>query len=268
MTLSRDQSSTAPNSPIEPAESPPSPLWLALEGRALGEFALFLQAQPLLRSLPKGDGHPVLVLPGFTTGDLVTTPLRQFLRHRGYAAKGWRQGLNFGLRHGLELRMLRRLRELAWLHDQPVSLVGWSLGGIYARELARTHPKSVRQVITLGSPFSGSPRANHVWRIYEGLAGTELESHANRLAGLDRPLPVPSTAIYSKTDGVVHWKCCVQQAGPRSENIEVRGSHCGLGHNPAVLAAIADRLAQPVGDWEPFDRTGLRAPFYPEPVDS
>ncbi|REJ76475.1 MAG: alpha/beta hydrolase [Acidobacteria bacterium] len=248
---------------LEALDAPPSRLLFALETRALAEFGLFLNSRLLWGLLPRGDGHPVLVLPGFTTGDVVTTPLRRFLRHRGYEAKAWRQGVNVGMRHGLEIRMLRRLRELAWLHDQPVSIIGWSLGGIYAREIARTQPAMVRQVITLGSPFAGSPKANHVWKLYENLAGEQIANEAKRLQGLERPLPVPSTAIYSRTDGVVRWQCCVQREGPRSENVEVYGSHCGLGHNPSVLAIVADRLAQPEGEWAPFDPGRYGCAFFP-----
>jgi pimeloyl-ACP methyl ester carboxylesterase len=266
MEHSRRAAAAAKQPPLpSPLDQPPSALLLALEGRAVAEYGWFLSTQLLLRLLPKGDGHPVLVLPGFTTGDLVTGPLRRFLKHRGYEAKAWRQGLNVGMKPGLEIRMLRRLRELAWLHDQPVSIIGWSLGGIYAREIARTHPDAVRQVITLGSPFAGSPKANHVWRLYEGLAGEPIDHEAGRIRGLERPLPVPSTAVYSRTDGVVRWECCMQDPGARSENVEIYGSHCGLGHNPAALAVIADRLAQPEGEWLPFDPKRYFGVPFPKP---
>lgn len=226
------------------------------------EYGWYLQSLLWLRTLPKGDGHPVLVLPGFTTGDTATRALRRFLRHRGYRASGWGQGLNLGFKPGLEVRMIRRLRDLHHRHGRRVSIIGWSLGGIYARELARQNPEDVRQVITLGSPFNHSPRANHAWRLYEKLAHEKVDDQKDRLAGLEQPLDVPSTAVYSRTDGVVAWQCCLQTEGPQAENVQIYGSHCGLGHNPMVLYVIADRLAQTENQWSPFDRHGLRRLFY------
>lgn len=245
---------------------PPSAVLAALEARALAEVGWFFQALPLLSRLPKGDGHPVLVLPGFLASDRSTFLLRRFLRSKGYEAHAWRQGRNLGLRPGLELGMIRRLRSLHWRYGAKVSLVGWSLGGIYSRELARQHPEHVRQVITLGSPFNLSSRANHAWRLYELLSKEDLEVAEAMLAGLRSPLEVPSTAVYSKTDGVVAWQTCVDHVSPSAENVEVYGSHCGLGHNPMAITVIADRLRQPQGVWRPFERRGLRRLLFRRPV--
>src|SRR5215211_6689071 len=121
---------------------PPSRTLMFLEGRAIHELGAFLGALPLLSLAPRGDGHPVLVLPGLVASDTSTRPLRSFLKHRGYSVYGWRQGRNLSLR-------------------------GWSLGGLYARQLAKMMPDRVRSVITLGSPFAGSPRATNAWRVYE-----------------------------------------------------------------------------------------------------
>ena len=247
---------------LEATLKPPRLLWLASEGRAILEYGWYLQSSLWLRTLPKGDGHPVLVLPGFTTGDTATRALRRFLNHRGYQAYGWGQGLNLGLRPGLEVRMIRRLRDLHHRHGRRVSIIGWSLGGIYARELARQNPEDVRQVITLGSPFNHSPRANHAWRLYERFAEEKVDDQKARLAGLELPLAVPSTAVYSRTDGIVAWQCCLQDEAPASENVQIYGSHCGLGHNPMALHVIADRLAQPEDQWSMFDRKGLRRLFF------
>jgi len=146
-----------------------------------------------------------------------------------------------------------------------VSLIGWSLGGVFAREVARQIPEEVRLVITLGSPF-GAPKANHSWRLYELLAGTRIRDiDPARLEQMATPPPVPSTAIYSETDGVVAWQCCLERPGPHSESVAVHGSHMGLGFNPLVYEVIADRLAQPEGRWSPFRRTGLRRHFYRRP---
>jgi pimeloyl-ACP methyl ester carboxylesterase len=135
---------------------PPSRTLMFLEGRAIHELGAFLGALPLLSLAPKGDGHPVLVLPGLVASDASTRPLRSFLKNRGYAVSGWRQGRNLGLRDGVQHAMVDLVRELSDTHGRKVSLVGWSLGGLYARQLAKMMPDCVRSVITLGSPFAGS----------------------------------------------------------------------------------------------------------------
>ncbi len=247
--------------------SPPPTLRLLLEGRAGYELLAGYLSRPVLeRVTPRGDGHPVLVLPGFIASGLSTAPLRQFLKDLGYQAHCWKQGRNLGWREGLEERLHERVEELWNVYGGKLSLVGWSLGGVYARELARELPHAVRSVVTLGSPFGGAPRANHSWQLYETLSGTRLdEIDAERLERMREPPPVPSTAIYSRTDGVTAWQCCVERPGPHSESIEVAGSHCGLGWNPLVYLAIADRLAQPEGRWRPFRRSGWRRHFYRRP---
>lgn len=238
---------------------------LALEWRAAWEYGATLAAQPLLASVPKGDGHPVLVFPGLVATDTSTRPMRQYLESRGYAAYPWEHGRNLGPREGIMEGCLARLRKLRRKHRKKVSLVGWSLGGIYARELGKLAPRDVRLVITLGTPFTGHPKATNAWRLYELVAGHKIgapEIHAP----LRAPPPVPTTSIYSRSDGIVAWQCCVEKEGPQAENIEVESSHFGMGMNPAVLYAIADRLAQPVGKWRPFDRgDGLRAWIYRDP---
>ena len=165
--------------------------------------------------------------------------------------------------------MIRRLRDLHEQSGEKVSLVGWSLGGIYARELARQQPHRVRQVITLGSPLNLSNKANHAWRLYEHLSGQTIDSQREQMNLLRAPLEVPATAIYSRSDGVVAWQTCIDDENrEQTQNIEVPGSHCGLGHNPMVLYVIADRLSQPPDAWKPFDRSGLRKLVYPRSVAS
>lgn len=250
-----------------PHLKPPSRALLALEGRALWELGLLWQSLPALRLAPRGDGHPVLVLPGFIASDVSTTPLRWYLRDRGYETRGWNQGRNLGLRPGVEPRMVSRLRNTYRRYGQKVSLIGWSLGGIYARELARRYPEWVRQLITLGSPFNASSRANHAWQLYEVLSGETIDSQQDLLDKLRAPLPMPTTAVYSRTDGVVAWQCCLDdEENAETENVEVPGSHCGLGLNPMVFYIIADRLAQEEGSWQPFDRRALHRLFYPKPA--
>ncbi len=228
------------------------------------EHAALVGTFPWLRLLPRGDGHPVLVLPGLAASDVSTAPLRACLRDRGYAAYGWDLGRNLGLRPGLTTRKLLRLREIRERHGRKVSLIGWSLGGIFAREVAKELPEDVRLVITLGSPFKGHPKATRAWRLYEFLAGHSVDE-ARLGAHLHLPPPVPATAIFSRSDGIVAWQCCMEDDRAHTESVEVRASHFGLGANSMSLYVIADRLAQPEGRWLPFDRGGLRRLVYPDP---
>jgi pimeloyl-ACP methyl ester carboxylesterase len=232
--------------------APPPRHLLLLEPRALVELAALLPALPFLRRAPRGDGHPVLVLPGFMASDFSTRAMRAFLRDRGYRAHGWKLGRNLGPSAETVDAMVARLRDLRERYERRVSLVGWSLGGVYARELARNFPADVRQVITLASPFQ-SLEAVNVPRFLRSaghrrssIAETEVRER------LKQPLPVPSTALFSRSDGIVAWRSCVQDEGAASENIEVASSHLGIGHNPVALLIIADRLAQPEGEWRPF----------------
>jgi len=250
--------------PLTDPTRPPSRELLVLELRAIWELTAFFASYPLLRLAPRGDGHPVLVLPGLAASDLSTRPLRRYLRDQGWWAHGWKLGPNHGPRPGVEARMQERLAELYARHGRKVSVVGWSLGGIFARELARRAPDQVRAVITLGSPFAGAPRASNAWRLYERASERKVEDYPGR-ERMKLPPPVPSTAIYTRSDGIVAWQGCLEREGPTSENIEVEGSHCGLGHNPLALYAIADRLSQPEGEWRPFDRSGMRAMVYRDP---
>ena len=149
-------------------------------------------------------------------------------------------------------------------HGRKVSLIGWSLGGIFAREMARRAPDQVRCVITLGSPFAGAPRASNAWQLYERASNRRVEDWPQR-ERMKTPPPVPATAIFSRSDGIVAWQGCLEREGPTSENIEVEGSHCGLGHNPTVLYAVADRLAQAEGQWQPSTAVGCRGLIYPDP---
>ena len=199
------------------------------------EVAAFWGLQPLLRAMGRGDEHPVLLLPGFAASDRSTVPLRWVLRGQGYWAHAWQLGRNVGPTRQAVSGMRRRLKELHATHGRRVSIVGQSLGGIYSRQLAREHPELVRQVITLGSPY----------RMVERPQGTAAEHQ--------RPAQVvPATSIYSRTDGIAPWQTCIDVVGPLTENIEIYGSHVGMGVNPAVVYAVLDRLAQPEDDWQPF----------------
>ncbi|MBK1718675.1 esterase/lipase family protein [Thiocystis violacea] len=241
-----------------------APFRLALEGRAGWEFAAMLAAQPLLAQVPRGDGHPVLVLPRFLGCDLSTQPLRDYLTGIGHPAHAWDLGVNLGPRDGVMAACLSRLDELRARHGRKVSLIGWSLGGLFARELAKEAPDQVRMVITLGTPFAGDASPSEVWRLYEGVTGDHM-GLSRRHGSLEQSPPVPTTSIFSRSDGIVAWPGSLEHEGPQCENIEVESSHLGLAVNPLSLYAIADRLAQPENDWRPFERQGLRAWFYPDP---
>lgn len=245
---------------------PPSRTLLFLEGRALQELGAFMMLRPWLSAAPRGDGHPVFVLPGLLASDLSTRPLRSFLDAQGYASHGWQQGRNLGLRPGVELGMLERLDELYERHGRRrISLVGWSLGGIYARQLAKRVPEKVRCVISLGSPFTGSPKATNAWRVYEFASGQKVDDRDQHIAGpLAEAPPVPTTSVFSRSDGICAWQTCVNVESEQVENIEVYGSHCGLGHHPAAVYAVADRLAQPEGQWKKFDRSGWKSFVFPD----
>ena len=247
----------------------PKPLLRIMESRALFEFGAIAAASPLLRAFGRGDNHPVLILPGFLAGDSSTAPLRSILMSQGYWVHGWRLGRNLGPTPEIVDGLVDRIHDLCDRHDRKVSLIGWSLGGIYARRLARKWPDLVRQVITLGSPFRITPDdRSAASALFDRLQPTHAVDVDELLPGFDAgPLTVPATAIYTRTDGVVRWWQCIEQIGAQTENIEVRGSHSGLGFNPAAIYAISDRLAQPDGDWRPF-RTPLGSrQFYPHPAD-
>jgi pimeloyl-ACP methyl ester carboxylesterase len=246
----------------------PSLALLALEMRAWPELGLYFASWPLLLTQRRGDGHPVLVLPPFGAADTATSPLRMLLRALGYASHGWGLGQNLGPTSAILEGVPSRLEELAERTGRQVSVIGWSAGGILGREAARRNPDAVRQVITLGSPFRlvlddrYKTHAAFFYRLAERWHADP--SDTIRRSEYRRPLlTVPSTAIFTRTDGVAPWQWCLEDDGPRAQNIEVYGSHCGLGHNPAALVAITDRLAQPEGEWAPFSPPRALRHLYP-----
>ncbi len=225
---------------------------LAAESRATLELAGLAASWALLGASARGDGHPVLVVPEFLTGDGATWPLRRFLADRGYAVYGWDQGFNLGPRPDVMSTLQARIGHLADLHGTKVSLVGVSVGGIYAREAAKAKPDSVRTVITLGTPTR--PLSDDVLNEDAPLGLVE----ALRLAvgtlreRIAKAPPVPTTAIFSRSDGLVAWKACLEADGPMHESVEIFSSHLGMAHNPLALMVIADRLAQTEGLWRPY----------------
>jgi Thioesterase domain len=259
-----------------PHFAPPGLALLAMEFRAPWEFGALLPAWPALQRAPRGDGHTVVVYPGLSASDATTLPLRKYLSSLGYITHGWGQGFNFGPRAGVLDTGKAQLRGLLATSKQPISLIGWSLGGVYARELAKEliaegHP--VRSVITLGTPFAGSPRSTNAWRLYELTSGRAAHREAANYDLATAPA-APTTSIYSRSDGVVAWQGSVQAVqahNPHTENIEVVASHFGIGMNPSAWWAVADRLAQVPGRWQQFQKPslmGLNSWVYPDPKRS
>ena len=250
-----------------PVSAPPL-RFMAMESMALAEVAAFMAASPYLRMIGRGDRHPVLVFPGFTADDRSTRPLRWFLRGQGYWVHGWGLGSNWGPVPRMQEAMEERLLDVHRRHSVKVSLIGWSLGGIYARELARRYPEAVRQVITLGSPFRFRPGdRSRASALYDRIHGPDVVPPGMEVPEEERTeLLVPATAIYSRTDGVVRWHRCLEAEGPLRESIEVRGSHSGLGFNPAVLIAVADRLHQREDRWRPFRPPPGTGSLFPPPA--
>ncbi len=259
-----------------------SQAWLSLTEfpRAGLEISSLFSAAPFLSFSKRGDGHPVMVIPGFLADDDSTWVIRQFLERLGYQTHPWDQQRNLGVTamggyETLVQQVLRIHRE----SGQKVSIVGWSLGGVHALAVAHRAEYAVRSVITLGSPITppkadGSdtpPIALAMRRAARAMNATPLNNgNAAPLNGrhvlqeLSENLPVSS--IFSRTDSVVPWRRSQLPAGPQRENIEVVASHIGLGFNPTVLFAMADRLAQPKGEFTPFQRYGVRQLLYPNPA--
>lgn len=247
-------------------EPPGLALYLTDIPRAVVEYGQLMTTMPLRGALPTGDGHPVLVLPGLLAGDGTTWTLRRLLIRLGYHAYGWGLGLNIGPTHKVVSGITDRLLELHNRHNEPVSLVGWSLGGIFARTLARRHPSAVRQVITLGSPYRiGHERQSRAAATFRWFTRLHAERHQFPLDIESEPMPVPATSIYSRYDGMVAWQTCIDATSEQAENIAVLSSHIGYGHHPATIWAITDRLAQPRGTWAPFRPPTVLRPLFPRP---
>lgn len=208
--LAAKQSSPTSNpDPLTPHVKPPSAWLMALELRAFWEFGALLPTWPLLARAPKGDGHAVMVFPGLSANDVSTVPLRHYLQSLNYKPWGWEQGFNFGPRAGVMDGAKSNLVRTFESTGQKVSLIGWSLGGVYARELAKEMPHRVRSVITLGTPFAGSHKSTNAWRVYELASGRKIAQESENY-DLPAAPPVPTSSIYSRTDGVVAWQASIQ----------------------------------------------------------
>ena len=223
----------------------PSLFWTLAEGRSVVELNWFYALRLLMKKLPKGDGHPVIFFPGFVASDFSTRPMRGLLKDLGYSTHGWGLGRNLVFNEERENDMRDLLKRVFEQEGRKVSLIGWSLGGVFVREIAKANPEYVRSVITLGSPISGDLDHSNARRLYTAINGEADEKMIERMLNLKTPPPVPTTSIYTKTDGIVAWQGSLQEEGPISENIQVPASHVGLGVNPLVMFLLAERLAQP-----------------------
>ena len=241
-------------------------LFRLLEPRAVFEWQSHFLLRPLLKRLPKGDGHSVVVFPGFGSSDRATRPLRSLLTELGYDTHGWGLGSNILFDHELESEMIALVDEVYRSSGRKVSLVGWSLGGIYAREVAKACKDKVRCVVTLGSPISGNTEHTHAHVLYQALNGKPSKIDVSRYMSLNSAPDVPTTSIYSKSDGIVAWEGSVQQTGEFTENIEVPASHLGIGVNPLAMYLVADRLSQEEEKWKRFDTKGLKGLVYKKPT--
>lgn len=232
----------------------PSLALLALEPtRALFDYAAsHVSAQPGC----VGDGHPVIVYPGLGGGPLTTSHLRSRLTRSGFSASDWGGGVNTGPKGDFDqwlADLVQRVHAVqAAHHGRTVSLVGWSLGGVYAREVAKLVPASVRQVITLGTPFASLGSTNHAGGIFKLLNRDSAQLTPELEARLRQCPPVPFTSVFSKSDGIVPWRGCVEKRTDRAESVEVGASHLGMGTHPEVLRVVTSRLAQPEGRWRPM----------------
>lgn len=251
---------------LDPQAAGEPPLRTLDAFRDIAEGFASLAALPIslsaLADVPRGNGHAVLVLPGFLSPDQIMWPLRTYLSYLGYRAHPWGLGYNLGFsteyHYDIEALVEHRLKEVVIASgDRKVSVIGWSLGGVYAKFLAKRYPSFIREVITLGSPISGDTSKVSIWRVYEYVSQMQFADpkFRKKLRELNEPLRgVPITAIFCRKDGVVPWRNSIEEDGPGVQNIEVKASHTGMGLDPFVYYLIAHRLAQSAeSQWNPLD---------------
>lgn len=232
------------NEPLQP----PSSSSALREARGLIELPRLLLKFPALARQPRGNGEPVLILPGYGAGDGSTLILKGYLRLLGYRARGWGLGKNHGAASDSLPRLLRRLGNLSRRSKQKVAIIGWSFGGYLARELARERPDLVRLVITLGTPVIGGPKYTAAAESYRK-RGIDIEAIAAEVEQRNRMgnLEVPVVAFYSRADGLVAWQACIDHQTPNVEHVEVKAAHLGFGFSADVYKVIAQRLRHVAG---------------------
>lgn len=252
----------------EPRVKPPHAMYTMAEGsRAFAEYLSFYAMKRSLASAPRGNGAPVLVLPGLMVGDVTTVPLRRLLTDHGYVPYAWGLGANVGPTRRIVDGLDALLDRATSTHGRPVSVVGWSLGGLLGRDLALRHPDEVDRLITLGCPLGIThTRQSRAAFVYNVCARFHLPEYAfDDWKRQPVPETLPTTSIYSRSDGISHWRTCLLPPGPLWENVEVVGSHNGLGFNILALRVVLDRLTLPAGEWRPFRRPPRLRRYYPAP---
>ncbi len=247
----------------QPAIEPPALYKLAAECRIAVEAPLFLSVPWRRLPVPKGDGHPVVLLPGFMTPDASMRPLARELSKLGYRAETWGEGFNLGSKPQLMERLITKLETLRAKTGMQVSLVGWSLGGIMSRKLAVKRPNLIRRVIMLGSPIHGTATSTRVGALMAMVEKTRKTTVIQRRGTPTRPAPckVPVVSLFNQFDAIANWKNCFETESPNAENIHVTASHFGFGMNPAVMQVLTDRLAQPRSGFHPYHAPGFAHSF-------
>lgn len=223
-------------------------------------LANIIPAFGLLESLPKGNGQPVIVIPGLTTNDMSTIPLRSFLKFKGFSCYGWNHGFNINYTQKLEDSLIKYVKKISAKHGQKVALIGWSLGGVTARILAWKVQDYVSQIISIGAPFRGLNGGTNVDWWFQIVSGQKIKDINRVWAAESESQPaVISTSIYTKNDGMVSWQHCIdEEEGAITQNIEAGSNHLGLGMNPAVWTIINNRLNQDIENWEHYDVSNLK----------
>lgn len=226
---------------------PPPPLFnMVMESRSLLEWSSIYCLYPFIPKRIKGKGKPVLFIPPYLGDDFSTTFVRKYLKSLGFATYKWELGFNMVKSHYIP-RLEEKLEDIYQLHQEKVSIVGWSGGGIFAKIMANRHPDQVEQILTIGSPIWGvMDMKTPVYGLMEFFRGKSLKERNERFLAELEPIPkVPVTCIYTKTDGLVPWKHCMEAATYRKDikNIEVFGSHTGMGANASVLLVTANMLS-------------------------
>lgn len=198
------------------------------------------QTASLSRAI-KGDGRHVLLIPGLLASEQRMEPMRTILEMAGFHAHGWGMGRNFGPRPDTLEQIDQKVDAIRNHSGAPVTLVGWSLGGLFAREYAKCAQEKVGGVITMGSPFSGDPRANHAWRLYQMVAGHPVDCPPFACSRDVKP-PVPTIALWSRRDGVIQPECAKGRAHERDRAIEVDCTHMGFAVAPEGILAVGKAL--------------------------
>jgi pimeloyl-ACP methyl ester carboxylesterase len=243
--------------------TPPNVVYAFAElPRAVFEMLSLLPAHALVSRAPRGDGHPVITLPGYRANDSSMHIMRRYLERWGYDPHPWGLGTNFGVgndRVDYEKRFVETLESIVDKRGEAATLIGWSQGGVIARQAAKARPELVRHVLTMGSPIADTPEATTIWRIFRRTSPQEITPELlDILRKISTPVQdVRCTCIYSQTDGIVAPYLAQDWVSPVAENIRLYTSHFGMAVNPLVLLVIADRLAQTEDDWRPFNKNIL-----------